>query len=444
MINSISQYRFDILTLIKEPVARILARELEWYSDENEVVLGTVFLDLTDHDYAFLVLGRDQHSIFRWIDGGASFPSVDEARETLHNHMRAALVSGEDVFPQDDEIRRRKNALLEPVVDIERLHQYFRRLIEEDGYTPAREAIKEIAYVYHDLDGNFIEQFQTTGFDSRMWELYLFPTLHELGFRINYDNAVPDFLVEKGDTEIAIEAVTVNPSQAREEPGFPENPAQIRELVENYMPIKYGSALYTKLQKKYWEKENIEGKPLVFAIHDFHQPASMTWSFTALPIYLYGHRHGHKRDELGNLIIIPEKIEHHEWGSKKIPSGFFFLEGAENVSAVLFSNSATISKFNRMGYLAGFGDKEKIMIRIGACVNPDPNADKPLRFKVNIDDDYDENWTEGLSMYHNPRAIKPIDRRDFPGIAHHFFDEGQLVSYLPEFHPFESVTIIPK
>lgn len=444
MINSISQYRFDILTLIKDPIARLLARELEWYADEGEVVLGTVFLDLTDNDYAFVVLGRDQNSIFRWIDGSSSYATADEARETLHNYMRAKLIRAEDVFPQDDDIRRRKNALLEPVVVHERLHLYFRKLIEEEGYAPARETIKEIAYVYHDLDGNFIEQFQTSGFDARMWELYLFPALHELGFRINHDNAVPDFLIEKTGDEIAVEAVTVNPSQAREEPGFPDNLSRIKELVENYMPIKYGSALYTKLQKKYWEKDNIKGKPLIFAIHDFHQPASMTWSFTALPIYLYGYRHSHKRDKDGKLVIVPEKIENHVWEDKNIPSGFFFLEGAENVSAVLFSNSATISKFNRMGFLAGYGDRSKIMTRIGTCFQHDPNADKPVRFKVDIDDEYDEDWSEGLSMYHNPRAVNPINPDDFPGIAHHIFDDGNIVSNIPPFHPFESVTIIPK
>lgn len=99
------------------------------------------------------------------------------------------------------------------------------------------------------MDGNFIEQFQTTGFDSRIWELYLFTTLHELGFRISAEHAVPDFLIEKASNEIAIEAVTVNPSKVREEPEFPNNPNEIQELIENYMPIKYGSALYSKLQK---------------------------------------------------------------------------------------------------------------------------------------------------------------------------------------------------
>jgi hypothetical protein len=47
-------------------------------------------------------------------------------------------------------------------------------------------------------------------------------------------------------------------------------------------------------------------------------------------------------------------------GQKVIPSGFFDLPGPENVSAVLFSNSGTISKFNRMGVVAGFGSRRVV------------------------------------------------------------------------------------
>jgi hypothetical protein len=35
---------------------------------------------------------------------------------------------------------------------------------------------------YEDADGNFVEQFQTTGFNARLWELYLFTTLVETGY----------------------------------------------------------------------------------------------------------------------------------------------------------------------------------------------------------------------------------------------------------------------
>ncbi|HIF8421368.1 TPA: hypothetical protein ACX47I_005006, partial [Klebsiella pneumoniae] len=29
----------------------------------------------------------------------------------------------------------------------------------------------------------------------------------------------------------------------------------------------------------------------------------------------------------------------------------------------------------------------------------------------------------------------------FPSIAHHYYDNGQIVSHLPEFHPYSSMTI---
>jgi len=38
---------------------------------------------------------------------------------------------------------------------------------------------------YEDVDGNFIEQFQTTGFDARIWELYLFAAFRELLYAID-------------------------------------------------------------------------------------------------------------------------------------------------------------------------------------------------------------------------------------------------------------------
>lgn len=63
--------------------------------------------------------------------------------------------------------------------------------------------------------------------------------------------------------------------------------------------------------------------------------------------------------------------------TQEIPSGFFFLPGAENVSAVLFSNSGTISKFNRMGLLAGFGAGRAQMIRKGFAYEPNPDAAAP-------------------------------------------------------------------
>lgn len=44
------------------------------------------------------------------------------------------------------------------------------------------------------------------------------------------------------------------------------------------------------------------------------------------------------------------------------------------------------------------------------------------------------------SMFHNPSATHPVDPEMFPGIAHHFLVDGQVMSLLPEFHPYSSFT----
>lgn len=105
---------------------------------------------------------------------------------------------------------------------------------------------------------------------------------------------------------------------------------------------------------------------------------------------------------------------------------------AENISAVLFTNNATLGTFNRMGKLAGFCGKNVIMMRSGGRYNPDPNAEDPIPFVSNIDDpDYEESWSDTLMMYHNPYAKIPLDPRLFSDISHCFYypDEKEF-SYI--------------
>ncbi len=46
---------------------------------------------------------------------------------------------------------------------------------------------------YEDVDGNFVEQFQTSAFDARIWELYLFAVLDEAGYLVDRRYPTPDF-----------------------------------------------------------------------------------------------------------------------------------------------------------------------------------------------------------------------------------------------------------
>src|SRR5437763_13122243 len=80
------------------------------------------------------------------------------------------------------------------------------------GFAPARAMIREVWEEFVDRDGNFIEQFQTTGFDARTWELFLFAYLLDAGFSIDKSYSSPDFVCEKHGLPVVAEATTANPT----------------------------------------------------------------------------------------------------------------------------------------------------------------------------------------------------------------------------------------
>jgi hypothetical protein len=248
---------------------------------------------------------------------------------------------------------------------------------------------------------------------------------------------------------IAVEASTVNPSRqgsgALAQPPDPQTEEGARAFRNEYMPIKFGSTLYSKLSRQYWTKEHVRGVPLVFAIQDFSLPGSMTFTESSLALYLYGYDHDWSHNQTGKLIVTPRRITSHRWGDKEILSGFFFLPSSENVSAVLANFSGTVSKFNRMGRLAGFGSDRVLMIRRGVAVDPDPNASEPVPFVHNVGEHgYFETWVQGCVVYHNPLAAVPLDWELIPGATHlRLRDDGQVVPIArPVFHPLGSTTFL--
>jgi hypothetical protein len=404
------------------PLVRYTAEEIEWYSLFNNKLLGVVLRDVTDDDFGFIILGRDTRRLFRWIDGGPKFYATpNEAREALAIHLHKKYSGSIDsIYPQGDEAEPVLD-LFKQIVPVDQQHHNYRVLVAEERYEAARNLISEIANSFIDNDGHYEREFQSTNFHSRLWELYLHIYFHNAGFLIENNHAAPDFELIKFKNTIFVEAVTVNPSENPDRPDLPppENETEIRDRLDDFMPIKFGSPLFSKVKKQYWLHDHVKGNPLVLAIHDYHNSNAMTWSRTALSDYLYGIR---ARVIDGKPFV--SKIETHEWNGKVIPSGMFYQPDCENISAVLFSNQATIPKFNRMGKLAGLGSEKVKMIRTGFLYNPDPAAIHPIPFSKDIEDlDYEESWSDGLIMYHNPKAKHPIDPDLFPDISHVFYSE---------------------
>jgi hypothetical protein len=74
---------------------------LEHWVEKSGVLLGVVVLDRIDHDYSYVVLGRDEHGRFRAIEVACSYPSIEKARGALQSTMRKIAKSGASMFPQD-------------------------------------------------------------------------------------------------------------------------------------------------------------------------------------------------------------------------------------------------------------------------------------------------------------------------------------------------------
>ena len=167
----------------------------------------------------------------------------------------------------------------------------------------------------------------------------------------------------------------------------------------------------------------------------------MTWSFPALLEYLYGYKISHSKDDKGNVKIeyTPSEGFTKDSGSK-VPAGFFVLPDSENISAVLFTATGTISKFNRLGKQAGLGSNKSTLIRTGMHHDHNPNAVVPIPFHYTVSEECEETWAEGVSIFHNPNALIKIDPDLFPSTAHHFLVNGKVISKFPEFFPYSSIT----
>lgn len=111
---------------------------------------------------------------------------------------------------------------------------------------------------------------------------------------------------------------------------------------------------------------------------------------------------------------------------RKFHQVFFELEGAENISAILFSPSSDIDKFNRMGLKDGFNNNKYKIRRTVKSPNINTWAIEHIT-KIIPTKKYTETWGEGLVVYHNPNALHPFPINILPNASHYHVIDGKLV-----------------
>ena len=278
---------------------------------------------------------------------------------------------------------------------LEKWHPAFEQIRTQPGSIGGRTMMNEVFETFEDKDGNFVRDFQTAGFDARVFELYLHAYFADGGYTIDTSHQRPDFMVERDGVRVAIEATTSSrPDPFVVEELLEPTSDEIARKQRDEMPVRLGSPLFSKLQKRYWELPHVAGLPFVLAIEAFHDTTSLFYPGGVLANYLYGLEHFPTFTEDGQLLIGTTPIDSHERpGKTPIPSNFFAQPGAEHVSAIVFSNSGTYSKFNRMGFLAGHQRATSRSSARGRAGIPIRTRQPPCRSGTRSDSD--RRWRRG-------------------------------------------------
>lgn len=393
---------------------------------ERGGAVGAVF-GTPDGKFVALALRRRVDHCFVMTSEVHSIPTLDQAVARLSDDMKI----GQPAEPLKSGQRRRPGLL---DLGQRTACATFQLLTGTPTRWAALNAVMELYLAMPNPDANFASDMQTVNFDARLWELYLFACFREQGIEVFQDVPSPDFRLVSGDMEAFVEAVTANPVEPRDPAILPRvqfAPSDTADRMAGDAAARFARTLRSKIQRRYHDKPHVQGKPFSLALADFHAGSSMVWSREALPAYLYGQLAVVKDGPLGKCVTNEnlETLRGHD-----IKAGLFNDPAMSGLSAVIFSNACTLSKFNRMGLLAGLAIPGVKLRRRGILFDRTPGALEPIDFDMYVDSpEYEALWPGGeawcaeLEVYHNPLADHPLPFDLLPGATHWFEQDGETV-----------------
>ena len=275
-----------------------------------------------------------------------------------------------------------------------------------------------------DRHATFINSFQGEGFHSHLFELACYAYLEEAQFRVERPDPSPDFLATApAGNAIAIEATTANPTTGRMTDISLRalsdlSQAEIVDKVEHEFPKRMRSILMRKLGRRYHERPNCEGLPLVLVVAPFFEAGSTTYVDLALLNLFYG------RNDAAD-------------GS----DGLFYDPAGAQISAVLFTNAFTVSRFIRLA--TPWESADFVAEREGLCYQPDdPGSTYGFRYRMGAPETPRETWAEGVTLFFNPNATNPLGEGALPCTCLYARDDTGVYRTISGFHPLSSGTFM--
>jgi hypothetical protein len=274
----------------------------------------------------------------------------------------------------------------------------------------------------------FIRDFQTHGFHARVFELACFAYLESANMNINRSFERPDFLVSRDGFTLAIEAVTANPPDDQSHDVSVSqltrlSESEILDKVVSEFPKRMGKCLRKKRRQRYHAADHVSGHPIVLMIAPYFEAGSGFYPDDAFFYCLYG----------------PPESEPVWQGTP----AFFWEEESKPISAVLYCNAFTVSRFFRLATPLGRGSRITA-VRSGAYyrkLNESECALRTFEFRVGDPGTPLEIWSEGVTIFKNPFANFPLDDGVLPASCVVAVRDGYVCREVNGFHPVSSCMI---
>ena len=304
--------------------------------------------------------------------------------------------------------------LFTPIVEAKFFHPNFVKIMGKHE-AANRAALEQWAEGFQDRDEKFVKEFQTT-FNPCFWEIYLFACCKELGFKVDLAISSPDFVISNIYHEFCIEAVTANNAQGDNSEWETDVKTQPDvEKVFRTAVIRLSNAISSKHNKyiaHYQLMPHVRNKPFVLAVGPFEQPYFWAQNDHAIRTVLYAY------DRIGPDGEYLFRHSINKDSDATIDLGLFTSPRMKEISAIIFSNTATFSK------LYALNQDTNATIWFSA-LRFDTSGTKQS-FVQNLEKkDYRESVLDGLYVFHNPHAQFPIP---FDYFNHNDVAQGTLLS----------------
>ncbi|MBX9837247.1 MAG: hypothetical protein K2X69_02920 [Silvanigrellaceae bacterium] len=324
-----------------------------------------------------------------------------------------------------------ENELFIPKLELDKQSHYFRLLMLDEN-KPYRMILNGWASGFIDRDGKdkFIKEFQST-FNSSFWELYIYAVLKKLGYTVLFDFNTPDFVCN----EFVLEAVIAGPSiKGRADfakdyiftPSKEDSEFNRKQMVL-FSCERIMNAISNKIEKfkkNYSKLEHVKNKPFVICVAPFEQELSQIQGMTPIIQCLYGfgediYIDSNKNNSISDrrFIGITKVNNINKTTGKEIETGLFFKPENSEISAVIFSTTATLSKVHALST-----NKNGSIFIVKKYSSETKQPKESLIFDYN----YFEDLTDGLMIFLNPMAKNKFDLSRFQksGVAIFIYDEN--------------------